>query len=257
MEKRIVVTGGNSGIGRQAVQKFLEQGDKVVFTSRTTDLAGKMLNELKAYEENGKLYFCQCDAGKLEDVLTLVAFTNDKIGGCDVLVNNAAVFIGGEVHEVPEDDFDLQMNINVKGVFMASKYFLPGMLERKSGCIINISSLAGKRGGYNMPVYCASKAAVNNLTRCMALDYMSKGIRVNAVCPSATKTKMFLTGTTQEVFDGFSNSNPSKRVGEPSEVADLIVFLASEKATYINGACISVDGGLAAWNGEWRQDKTK
>ena len=169
MEKRIVITGGNSGIGKQAVQMFLEQGDRVVFTSRTTDLAGKMLHELKAYEESGKLYFFQGDAGKLEDVLALTAFTNDKIGGCDVLVNNAAVFIGGEVHKVSEDDFDLQMNVNIKGVFMACKYFLPGMLERKSGCIINISSLAGKRGGYNMPVYCATKAAVNNLTRCMAL----------------------------------------------------------------------------------------
>jgi meso-butanediol dehydrogenase / (S,S)-butanediol dehydrogenase / diacetyl reductase len=255
MDKRIVITGGNSGIGRQAVEKFLEQGDKVVFTSRTTDLAEKMLHELKVYTENGKLYFLQCDSGKLEDVLALVAFANDKIGGCDVLVNNAAIFIGGEVHEVPEDDFDAQMNVNVKGVFMTSKYFLPGMLERKSGKIINISSLAGKRGGYNMPVYCATKAAVNNLTRCMALDYMSKGITVNAVCPSATKTKMFMTGTSQRVFDAYSNGNPSKRIGEPSEVADLILFLASGKADYINGECISVDGGLHAWNGEWRQDK--
>lgn len=257
MEKRIVITGGNSGIGRQAVQKFLEQGDKVVFTSRTTGLAEKMLLELKAYTESGKLYFFQCDSGKLEDVQALVSFTNDKIGGCDVLVNNAAIFIGGELHEVPEDDFDAQMNVNVKGVFLTSKYFLPGMFERKSGSIINISSLAGKRGGYNMAVYCASKAAVNNLTRCMAIDYMSKGIRVNAVCPSATETKMFLTGNTQEVLDAFSNANPSKRIGDPSEVADLILFLASDKATYINGACISVDGGLHAWNGEWRQDKTE
>jgi meso-butanediol dehydrogenase/(S,S)-butanediol dehydrogenase/diacetyl reductase len=255
MEKRIVVTGGNSGIGRQTVEKFLEQGDKVVFTSRTIELAKEMRHDLKTYTESGCLYFFQGDAGKLKDVLALVDFTNAKIGGCDVLVNNAAIFIGGEVHKVSEDDFDAQMNINVKGVFMASKYFLPGMLERKSGRIINISSLAGKRGGYNMAVYCTSKAAVNNLTRCMALDYMSKGITVNAVCPSATKTKMFMTGTSQKVFDAYSNGNPSKRIGEPSEVADLILFLASDKAAYISGECISVDGGLHSWNGEWRQDK--
>jgi len=255
MEKRIVVTGGNSGIGKETVRKFLEQGDKVVFTSRSTELSEKMLNELKAFTESGKLYFLQCDSGNLGDILDLVDFTNKKIGGCDVLVNNAAIFIGGEVHNVSEDDFDAQMNVNVKGVFMASKYFLAGMLERKSGCIINISSLAGKRGGYNMPVYCATKAAVNNLTRCMAIDYMSRGIRVNAVCPSATKTRMFLTGNTQEVIDAFSNANPSKRIGEPSEIADLVLFLASDRAAYINGECISVDGGLHAWNGEWRQDK--
>lgn len=255
MEKRIVITGGNSGIGRQAAEKFLEQGDKVVFTSRTTELAQEMLNDLKAYTENGRLYFFQSDVGKLGDVLALVAFTNEKIGGCDVLINSAAIFIGGEVHEVSEDDFDAQMNVNVKGVFMTSKYFLPGMLERKNGKIINISSLAGKRGGYNMPVYCTTKAAVNNLTRCMALDYAGKGITVNAVCPSATKTKMFMTGTSQRVFDAYSNGNPSKRIGEPSEVADLILFLASDKADYISGECVSVDGGLHAWNGEWRQDK--
>ncbi|MHB8276582.1 MAG: SDR family NAD(P)-dependent oxidoreductase [Candidatus Humimicrobiaceae bacterium] len=257
MKKGIVVTGGNSGIGRQAVQKFLEQGDKVVFTSRTTRLAEEMLCDLKAYTESGDLYFFQCDSSKSEDVLALVAFTRDKIGGCDVLVNCAGIFIGGEVHEVSEDDFDLQMNVNVKGIFLTSKYFLPEMLERKSGNIINVSSICGKRGGYNCAIYSASKAAVNNLTRSMALDYMCKGIRVNAVCPSATNTKMFMTGTTQKVLDAFADNNPSKRIGTPSEVADLILFLASDKATYINGACISIDGGLSAWTGEGRQDKTE
>ena len=257
MKKRIVVTGGNSGIGRQTVQKFLEQGDKVVFTSRTTSLAEEMLRDLKAYTESGNLYFFQCDSSKSEDVLALVAFTGDKIGGCDVLVNRAGIFIGGEVHEVSEDDFDLQMNVNVKGIFLTSKYFLPEMLERKSGNIINVSSICGKRGGYNCAIYSTSKAAVNNLTRSMALDYMRKGIIVNAVCPSATNTKMFMTGTTQKVLDAFTDNNPSKRIGTPSEVADLILFLASDKATYINGACISIDGGLSAWTGEGRQDKTE
>ena len=256
MKKRIVVTGGNSGIGRQAVQKFLEQGDKVVFTSRSTSLAEEMLVDLKAYKENGDLYFFQCDSSKSDDVLALISFTDNKIGGCDVLVNCAAIFIGGEVHEVSEDDYDIQMNINVKGIFLTSKYLLPEMLQRKNGNIINISSLCGKRGGYNCAVYSASKAAVNNLTRSMALDYMHQGIRVNAICPSATATKMFMTGTTKKIFYAFSENNPAKRIGSPSEVADLILFLASDMATYINGACISIDGGLHSWTGEGRQNKT-
>ena len=257
MSKRVVVTGGNSGMGRASVQKFLEQGDKVVFTSRSTKLAEDMLMELHSYTESGHLFFFQCDSSKSEEVQALVAFTEDKIGGCDILVNSAGIFIGGEVHIASEEDFDLQMNVNVKGIFLTSKYFLPEMLERKSGCIINVSSVCGIRGGYNCAGYSASKAAVNNLTRSMALDYMQKGIRVNAVCPSATETKMFMTGTTQEVLDIFTNGNPAGRIGTPEEVADLILFLASDKASYINGACISIDGGLTAWTGEGRQDKTE
>lgn len=255
--KRVVVTGGNSGMGREAVRKFLEQGDKVVFTSRSTGLAEELLKDFNSYAENNALYFFRCDSSKSEDVQALVAFTKDKIGGCDVLVNSAGIFIGGEVHTASEEDFDLQMNVNVKGIFLASKFFLPEMIERKNGCIINVSSICGIRGGYNCAGYSASKAAVNNLTRSMALDYMRRGIRVNAVCPSATETKMFMTGTTQDVMDIFTGGNPSGRIGTPDEVADLIVFLASDKAAYINGACISIDGGLSAWTGEGRQDKTE
>ena len=257
MNKRIVITGGNSGIGRQTVQKFLEQGDKVVFTSRSSDLSQEVLRELDSYVAKGALYFFQCDSSKSSEVQALVSFVEDKIGGCDSLINCAGIFIGGEVHEVSEDDFDLQMGVNLKGIFLTSKYFLPQMLERKQGNIVTVSSLCGKRGGYNCAIYSTSKAAVNNLTRSMALDYMRRGIRVNAVCPSATATKMFMTGTTQEVLNAFEDNNPAGRIGTPSEVADLILFLASDKASYINGACISIDGGLEAWTGEGRQAKTE
>lgn len=255
--KRVVITGGNSGMGREAVLKFLEQGDQVVFTSRSSKLAEEMLVELHSYVEKNALYFFQCDSSRSDEVKALVSFTRDKIGGCDVLVNSAGIFIGGEVHVATEEDFDLQMNVNLKGIFLTCKYFIPEMLERKKGCIVNVSSICGIRGGYNCAGYSASKAAVNNLTRSMALDYMEKGIRVNAVCPSATETKMFMTGTTQEVLKVFTDSNPSGRIGTPAEVAELILFLASEKASYINGSCISIDGGLSAWTGEGRQDKTE
>jgi meso-butanediol dehydrogenase / (S,S)-butanediol dehydrogenase / diacetyl reductase len=257
MQKRVVVTGGNSGMGREIVDAFLKQGDQVIFTSRSTKLADEVLSDLKEYSDSGNLLFCQCDSSRVEDVKRLVEFTNEKIGGCDVLINSAAIFIGGNVHEVEEDDYDLQMAINVKGVFLTSKYFLPQMLERKSGNIINISSLAGMRGGYNCAIYGATKAAINNLSRSMALDYAEKGVRVNAVCPSATETKMFLTGSTPQVIEAFQRNNPSGRIGTTKEIADLIIFLASEKSSYMTGQCISIDGGLSAWNGEVRQDKTE
>lgn len=255
--KRVVVTGGNAGMGKETVRLFLEQGDRVVFTSRSEGKAQKVLEEFHEAAERGDLFFCQCDSSKAADVDRLAAFTKEKLGGCDVLVNCAAIFLGGQVHEVSEEDYDLLMDIDVKGVFLTSKAFLPGMLEQKSGCLISISSLAGIRGNYNAAIYCAAKAAVNNLTRAMAMDYGKSGIRANTVCPSATATEMFLGGSTQEVIDSFFDQNPMGRIGKPEEIAKVIRFLASDDASYINGQCISVDGGLAAWAGEPRQDKTE
>lgn len=255
--KRIVVTGGNAGMGKQCVRLFLEQGDKVVFTSRSTEKSEAVLAEYREYADAGMLYFCRCDSSKAEDVEKLVAFTNETIGGCDVLVNAAAIFIGGELHEMSEEDYDAIMDIDVKGIFLTSRAFLPGMLEQGSGNMISISSLAGCRGGYNMAIYAAAKAAVNNLTRCMALDYGKRGLRINAVCPTATRTEMFLNGSTQEIIDIFNNQNPMGRMSEPEEIAKVIRFLASDDSSYINGQCISADGGLSAWNGEARQDKVK
>lgn len=255
--KRVVITGGNAGMGRETVRLFLEQGDRVVFTSRSTEKAQKVLDEHKDAAARGDLFFCRCDSSKSADVQTLAAFVKERLGGCDVLVNCAAIFIGGQVHEMSEEDFSLIMDIDVKGVFLTSKAFLPGMLEQKSGCLVSISSLAGLRGNYNCAAYCAAKAAVNNMTRAMALDYGKQGIRVNAVCPSATSTDMFLTGSTQEVIDAFDHQNPMGRISSPEEIARLIVFLASDNAAFINGQCISIDGGLSAWAGEPRQDKTE
>ena len=255
--KRVVVTGGNAGMGRECVRLFLEQGDRVVFTSRSTEKAQKVLQAHAGAAESGQLQFFRCDSSSAADVAQLEAFTCETLGGCDVLVNCAAIFIGGQVHEISEADYDLLMNIDVKGVFLTCRAFLPGMLAQKNGCIINISSLAGLRGNYNAAIYCAAKAAVNNLTRAMAMDYGKSGVRANCVCPSATGTEMFFGGSSQQVVDAFNNQNPMGRIGQPGEIAKLIRFLASDDAQYINGQCISIDGGLSAWAGEPRQDKSE
>lgn len=255
--RRVVVTGGNSGMGRETVELFLKKGDKVVFTSRSTAKAQAVMESNREAVERGDLFFCQCDSAKSADVAKLEAFVREKMGGCDVLVNCAAIFVGGQVHEITEADFDLIMDIDVKGTFLTCKAFLPGMLAQKNGCIVNISSLAGVRGNYNAAAYCAAKAAVNNLTRCMALDYGTQGVRSNTVCPSATSTEMFLCGSTQEVIDSFYKQNPMGRISAPEEIAALVEFLASDGAKFINGQCISIDGGLSAWCGEPRQDKTE
>lgn len=254
---RVVVTGGNSGMGLETVKLFLEQGDKVVFTSRSTEKAQKVLQQHPEEVAEKRLFFCQCNSAKASDVEKLVQFVSENMGGCDVLVNCAAIFLGGLAHETSEEDFDLQMEIDFKGVFLTCKAFLPQMVERKHGNLITISSLAGVRANYNCPIYCAAKAAVNNFMRCLALDYGRDGIRSNAVCPSATETEMFLCGSTQEVIDAFHHQNPMGRISKPIEIAKVIRFLASEDASFINGQCISVDGGLVSWAGEPRQDKTE
>lgn len=255
--RRIVVTGGNAGMGRKIVEKLLSQGDHVVFTARSCEKAQAVLRDNAEFAQNGALWFYQCDSSKSEQVQALAQFVERTMGGCDVLINCAAIFIGGMVHEVTEEDFDRIMDIDVKGVFLTCRAFLPQMLAQKNGCILNISSLAGIRGNYNAAAYCAAKAAVNNLTRCMALDYGKQGVRANTICPSATRTEMFLGGSTQEVIDAFNTQNPSGRIGEPDEIAELAAFLVSDAAKYINGQCISMDGGLSCWCGEPRQDKTE
>jgi meso-butanediol dehydrogenase/(S,S)-butanediol dehydrogenase/diacetyl reductase len=254
--KRVVITGGTSGIGKEATKMFAENGYSVVFTGRSTDKADALLLELTSIGlEN--VYFFQADMSKEEDVAKLYEFTNKTIGGCDVLVNNAGLFIGGLVHETKIEDWNRLFDTNVKAIYLTSKYFIPEMIRSNSGAIVNTSSISGLSGEYNMTAYCATKGAVSNLTRAMALDYADKGIRVNAVCPGATDTPMFMTGATEEVINSFSKVFPPGRVGKAKEVAEAIFFLASEKASFINGVNLPVEGGLTAHSGQPKQEKNQ
>lgn len=255
MSRRIVITGGSFGMGRATAEAFLKEGDKVLFTARRTEKAEEFLRDYQEYVDAGKLFFLQSDISRDEDVLHLAEYAKEVLGGCDVLVNNAAVALGGLVHETDMEVFDYQFNINFRGQFLACKCFLPGMLEQKSGCIINMASDAGIRGSYNLAVYAATKAAMISLTRSMALDYGADGIRVNCICPSATQTPMFLDGQREDIIQLFIENNPAGRLGKAEDIANTIVFLASDKADYIRGQIISVDGGLSAWCGEARQTR--
>ena len=254
MNRNVVITGGSKGIGKAMVDAFLNEGDRVVFTARNETDAQKVLDE-KAESASGRLYFMKSDVSAEKDVKALVDFTQKEIGACDVLINNAAMFRPGCVHENSTDDFDALFAVNVRGVFLMCKYFIPQMLEKEKGNIINIASLAGLGGGYNMTLYSTTKAAVIGMTRSMAMDYTRFGIRVNGICPSATMTEMFLGGNDQPVIDLFKNNNPARRLGLPKEIADAAVFLASDQSSYMSGQMLSVDGGLSAWNGEALQPR--
>ena len=250
MNRNVVVTGGNRGIGRAMVDAFLNEGDKVVFTARGEAAAERVLDEKKTACGAGRLFFLKGDVSVEEDVRKLADYTQKQIGACDVLINNAAIFRPGAVHQNSAEDFDAMFAVNVRGVFLMCKYFIPGMLEKGKGSVINIASLAGLGGTYNMAIYAATKAAVVGMTRSMAMDYTRCGVRVNGICPSATMTEMFKSGNDETIFELFENNNPARRIGQPGEIADAAVFLASDQAGYISGQMLSVDGGLSAWNGE-------
>ncbi len=254
MNRSVVITGGSKGIGRAMVDAFLNEGDRVVFTARSGADAKKVLDENEK-SATGRLFFVKGDVSSEKDVKDLVDITEKKIGACDVLINNAAMFRPGCIHENSMDDFDALFAVNVRGVFLMCKYFIPRMMEKEKGNIINIASLAGLGGGYNMTLYSATKAAVIGMTRSMAMDYTRLGIRVNGICPSATMTEMFLNGNDETVIDLFKNNNPAGRLGLPKEIADAAVFLASDQSSYMSGQMLSVDGGLSAWNGEALQPR--
>ena len=254
MSRNVVITGAGSGIGKATAKQFLELGDSVFLVD---------VNEanLKAtYDEfqktaPGKVFMNTVNVADAKGVKAL-ALDVEKKGGCDVLVNNAAVFRVGLLHEVPMDDYDFQFDINVRGVVNTIQSLAPQMLKKKKGAIINVSSVSGMGGDYNMSIYCATKGAVIALSRALAMDYSVHGVRVNIISPSAVETPMFLTGASDAVLDSFRKNMPNKSLCKPEWCANAIVYLASDQAMHLCGVNIPVDGGLSAWNGQPNQEKT-
>lgn len=254
MARNVVVTGAASGIGKATAKAFLDQGDRVFMTDWKQETLDAAYSELSANSQDGMLFIKSADVARWEDVAGIEKLLGEH-GGCDVLVNCAAVFRVGLLHEAPMDDYDYQFDINVRGIFNTSKALIPQMLSKKKGAVVNVSSVSGMGGDYNMSLYCATKGAVVALSRAMAMDYSVKGVRVNIVSPSAVKTPMFLTGCTQEVLESFRKNMPDKRLCEPEWCANVIVYLASDNAEHLCGVNIPVDGGLTAWNGQPNQEK--
>jgi meso-butanediol dehydrogenase / (S,S)-butanediol dehydrogenase / diacetyl reductase len=253
--KIAVISGGTSGIGEECVRLFAKRGAKVVFTGTSEEKAALVLESLKKQGLAEQVRFCRTDISREAEVRVLVKFVETSFGDCEVLCNNAAIFVGGTAHETSVEDWNRLFAVNVTGTYLCCKYFLPAMLQNRKGAIVNTSSISGTLGEYNMAAYCATKGAINNLTRAMALDYADAGIRVNAVCPGATRTPMFMSGTSPELMKRFEAVFPPRRIGLPEEVAEAVAFLASDEARFINGALLPVDGGISAHSGQPRQDK--
>jgi meso-butanediol dehydrogenase/(S,S)-butanediol dehydrogenase/diacetyl reductase len=250
-----VISGGTSGIGEECVRLFARRGDRVVFTGTSEQKAAAVTASLQKDRLEKDVRFLKTDITREPDVQRLAGFVTETFGPCEVLVNNAGILVSGAVHETSIEDWDRLFAVNVTGTYLCCKHFVPAMLKNGRGVIVNTASISGMLGEYNMAAYCATKGAICNLTHAMALDYADAGIRVNAVCPGATRTSMFVTGTDDAFKKKCEQLFPPRRVGLPEEVAAAVFFLASEEARFINGVLLPVDGGISAHTGQPRQDK--
>ena len=242
--KVVLVTGARSGIGAVTARRFSREGASVVLLGHHKP--DEVARELPA-ERTLALEVDVADAAAMGQA---IAQTIERFGQLDVLVNNAAAFEGGDLTEVDDEAWRKVMAVNVDGVFHGCRAAIPHLLKSK-GSIINTSSVSGLGGDWGASPYCASKGAVNTFTQALALDLGRKGVRVNAVCPTLTRTGMTegMTGN-KELVAKFEERIALGRICEPEEVAAVIAFLASEDASFITGALIPVDGGVTAANGQ-------
>ena len=245
---RVVITGGTSGMGKSAAYLFLEKGWQVMIVDVNEAAGASMLADL-AEQGYHEAYFCRCNVAKDEDVKALFDYTMEKMGGTDSVINNAGIWVGGMLHETTEADWNRVFDVDVKAIYLTSKYFIPYMMQNKGGTIVNTASVSGMLGDYNMAAYNAAKGAVVNLARAMALDYGKYGIRVNNVCPAACATPMFLAND-DATIQAFNVANPLKRICTPDEVAKVMYFLASDESTSCNGVNLQVSGGLDVHTGQ-------
>jgi NAD(P)-dependent dehydrogenase (short-subunit alcohol dehydrogenase family) len=239
--KVAIVTGATSGIGMATAFRFANEGARVAAVGRRKDALAKL--------DRPNIRTYSVDLTSEKETAALIQNILRDFGGIDILVNAAGIIASGTIENCTLADYDLMMNINVRSVFQLAQLALPSIIERK-GNIVNVSSVTGLRAFPGVFAYCVSKAAVDQLTRCAALELAAKGVRVNAVNPGVVRTNLHRnSGMTEETYAGFlersKTTHPLGRVGEPQEIADLILFLASSKAGWITGGTYSVDGGRA------------
>ncbi len=238
-DKIAVVTGASSGLGRAIAMRFLQEGAAVAGISRSEATLRSM--------ENDRFWAFPADLSNETQTISCANRVLEKLGGVDILVHAAGIIGTGTIETTSLQTWDTMMNINLRSIFHLTQLFLPSLIQRK-GNIVNISSVAGLRSFPGVLAYCVSKAAMDQLTRCAALELAPKGVRVNAINPGVVVTQLHRSGGMDEeryrAFLEHSNTtHPMGRVGTAEEVADLVLFLTSERASWITGVTYSIDGG--------------
>jgi NAD(P)-dependent dehydrogenase (short-subunit alcohol dehydrogenase family) len=244
-DKVAIVTGASSGIGRATARLFAINGANVVAVGRNEADLGKLRDDVR--EGDGSVRIQLADVTEFSQVDRLISETVQHLGKIDVLVNAAGIIKNGNIEDTTLDEWDKMLNINLRCVFHMMQKCAPHLVETK-GNIVNVSSVTGPRAFPNVLAYCVSKAGVDQLTRCAALELAPKGVRVNAVNPGVVVTNLHKrSGMDDDKYEAFlkhsKTTHPIGRAGDPNEVAELIMFLASDKAGWITAATYEIDGG--------------
>jgi len=243
--KVAIITGAGSGIGRATALAFSKEGAKVVVADINEEGGRETVEKIK--EQNGESVFVKTDVSKSSDIDKMVKTCLDKFGQIDILVNNAGIVKFSPLHETSEEDWDAVLNINLKSVFLGCKRVIPEMLKQGKGKIISIASIAGLVGFENIGPYCASKGGIIALTREMALEYAKNKINVNCIAPGVIKTAMTKDMIADPATKQFLESSTLyPRLGEPKDIAQAVVYLASDESDFVNGEVLVVDGGWIA-----------
>ena len=245
--KVALVTGASSGIGRASALAFAREGAKVIVADVLVEGGEETVRMIK--EAGGEALFVKTDVSKASEVENLIHKAVETYGRLDCANNNAGIEgQSAPTADCTEENWDRTININLKGAWLCMKYEIPQMLKQGGGAIVNTASVAGLVGFQGLPAYSASKGGIIQLTRVAALEYAKAGIRVNAVCPGIIRTSMVerLQGGQAEAEAGFIAMEPVGRMGKPEEIAEAIVWLCSEAASFVTGHPMVVDGGLVA-----------
>lgn len=245
--KVAVVTGGSSGIGAVTASAFAREGAEVVVADLNENAGQEVVNEILS--QGGSAVFVQTDVAQEDSVANLFAKAEEIKGKIDIVHANAGIYRTTPIAELTLEEWNLVIGVNLTGVMLTGKYAVRSMLKTGCGAIVNTASIAGLVGNPQSPAYNASKGGVVLLTKNMALDYAKQGIRVNAVCPGGVDTPLtqLPSTATQEQRDAAAKMaatlHPLGRMGRPEEIANAVLFLASEQASFITGHCMVVDGG--------------
>lgn len=243
--KVAIVTGGGSGIGEATALTFAKEGARLTVADVVDSAGNNTVEQIRASGGDG--IYVHADVTSASEIQSVVRETIDNYGRLDVLFNNAGIAMRLGVAELPEEDWDRCIAINLKGAYLGSKYAIPAMIANGGGSIINTASIYGIVGGLNRAAYVASKGGIVNLTRGMALDYANNNIRVNCICPGFTDTpliKNFVETPTK--YKALVDQHPMGRLAKPLDVAYGALYLASDESAFVTGIALPIDGGYTA-----------